>query len=466
MLKTKFKALTLGLAFLLIANFVTAQTIEKDTTVKYNQYGKIVTVNTLEAEAQNGILVFSSEDGKYKYWFDNRVYFDGLIGLGDPLNDIGNGVDIRRARFALKATVDKNWYGEIDLDFAGAEMEIKDMIIKYQRDTWNIKAGHFKEGFSMESTTTSRYVTFIERSLVNDLAPSRHLGFQANYFGKHFLAIGGVHFRAAGELEETTFAKDNNKDFGISDGVSYTGRLVYMPIQEKGKVVHIGVGASYRTPKSDLEVPNSYRYSTRSLTSINRKKYIDTDDVMNVTSNILANVELAASWNQFMFQGEYIVNQLTRGEVIDDEFTRIDGVEDATIGGAYAQVGMLLFGGSYVYNNKEGEFTQVNRGKDWGDIELAFRFDYMNASDYKAEVYGGAANALTFGINYHVNDNVKFMLNYSYLDHDRFANGKGKLNIYQDEAGDFYSNPFDVEIPTGEGGDDYSIISARIEIDF
>ena len=29
-----------------------------------------------------------------------------------------------------------------------------------------------------------------------------------------------------------------------------------------------------------------------------------------------------------------------------------------------------------------------------------------------------------------------------------------------------YSNPFDVEIPTGEGGDDYSIISARIEIDF
>ena len=456
MLKTKFKALTLGLAFLLIANFATAQTTDKDTTVKYNQYGKVVEVNALDAEAQNGILVFSSTDGKYKYWFDSRVYFDGLVGLGEPLNAIGNGVDIRRARFALKANVAENWYGEIDLDFAGAEMEIKDMIIKYHRDNWNIKAGHFKEGFSMETTTTSRYVTFIERSLTSKQSPSRHLGFQANYFGKHFLAIGGIHFRAAGELEETTFAKDNNKDFGIDDGISYTGRFVYMPIQEKGKVLHIGVGASYRTPKTDLEVPNSYRYSTRSLTSINRKKYLDTDDVMNVESNMLANIELAAAWNQFMFQGEYIMTKLNR----------MNGAEDATIGGAYAQVGMLLFGGNYVYNNAEGEFTQVNRGQDWGDIELAFRFDYMNANDYDAEVYGGAANALTFGINYHVNNNVKLMLNYSYLNHDRFANGKGKLNIFQDAAGDFYSNPFDVEIPTGEGGDDFSIISARIEIDF
>ncbi len=456
MLKIKLKALTLGLAFLLVANFATAQTTKIDTTVKYNQYGKVVKSTTLDAEAQNGILVFSSKDGKYKYWFDNRVYFDGLIGLGEPLNPIGNGVNIRRARFALKATIDKNWYGEIDLDFAGAEMEVKDMIIKYQRDNWNIKAGNFKEGFSMESTTTSRYVTFIERSLVNDFAPSRHLGFQSNYWGKHFLAIGGVHFRAAGELEEVGFAKDANKDFGTSDGYSLTGRFVYMPIQEKGKVVHIGVGASHRTPKTDLEVPNSYRYSERAFSKINRKKYLDTDDIMDVESNMIANIELAGAWNQFMFTGEYMINKITRtGEL-----------EEINLDGAYAQVGMLLFGGSYVYNNKEGEFTQVNRGNDWGDIELAFRFDYMNVNDFDAKIYGGAANAYTLGLNYHVNDNVKLMLNYAYINHDRYANGKGKLNIYKDEAGELYKNPFDVEIPTSKGGDDFSMISARIEIDF
>ena len=455
MLKQNYYTAILAIAFLFIANTMFAQT-DKTEDSRTNQYGKVVKRIPLLTESQNGILVFQSDDQSVKYWFDSRVYFDGAFFPTETMNPIGNGVDIRRARFAMKAQISENWYGEIDLDFAGAEMEIKDMIIKYQQDNWNIKAGHFKEGFSMETTTTSRYVTFIERSLVSKMAPSRHLGFQANYWGKHFLAIGGIHFRTIGELEENAFAKDANKDFGTDDGYSFTGRFVYTPIQEKGKVVHIGAAVSYRTPKTSLEVPNSYRFSTRTLTSINRKKYVDTDDIMDVESELLYGAELAASWNQFMFQGEYMANSIKR----------LNGAADVSIGGAYAQAGWLLFGGSYVYNNQEGEFTQVNRGQKWGDIELAVRFDYMNANDFDAKVYGGAANSMTFGVNYHINNNVKLMLNYSYVDHDRFANGKGKLYIYEDIAGNLYSNPFDVDIPTGEGGDDFSMITARIEIDF
>ena len=430
--------------------------VELFSSVRRNQYGKIVNRTSLNGESQNGILVFESADQNFKYWFDNRVYFDAMTPIGESLNDIGRGVDIRRARFAIKANLWKHWYGEFDIDVAGGTVEMKDMIVKYTGNNWNVKVGHYKEGFSMETTTTSRYLTFIERSLVSKMAPSRHLGLQGNYWGKHFLAIAGIHFRPTGELEEANTAKDANKDKGTNDGISYTGRFVYMPIQEQSKVLHIGAAASYRTPKSHLEVPNSYRFSTRAFTSINRKKYIDTDDITDVDNNLLLGAELAGAWNQFMFQSQYMVNKINR----------IGDAKDVTIEGGFVQAGWLIFGGSYVYNNKEGEFTQVNRGKDWGDIELAARFDYMNANDFDAKIYGGAANAYTLGVNYHINSNVKLMLNYSYIDHDRYANGKGKLNIYKDTEGNLHKDPFDVEIPKGKGGDDFGILSARIEIDF
>ena len=158
-------------------------------SVKLNQYGQKVESVELEAEARNAIITFESKDGNYKFWMDNRVLFDGAYFFDDDTyNDIGNGVVIRRARLAIKTILHKNWYAEIDMDFAGSQLELKDAYIKYTNDTrdLNFKAGHFRESFSMETTTTSRYVTFIERSLPSKFSPSRHLGFQAHYINENY----------------------------------------------------------------------------------------------------------------------------------------------------------------------------------------------------------------------------------------------------------------------------------------
>ena len=123
------------------------------------------------------------------------------------------------------------------MDFAGSQLELKDAIIAYRNDAGdiNIKAGHFREGFSMETTTTSRYVTFIERSLPSKFSPSRHLGFQFSYMKQKYLFIGGVHFNTIGDPEETEFAQAANKDNSIDEGYSLTGRFVYRPILIKTK---------------------------------------------------------------------------------------------------------------------------------------------------------------------------------------------------------------------------------------
>ena len=425
------------------------------SNVRYNQYGKRVKRSILGAEARNGILTFESEDGNYKYWFDNRVYLDGAVFFGDPINPIGNGITLRRVRFALKSILHEKWYTEIDFDFGESKTEIKDAYIKYILDDGFIKAGQFREGFSMETTTTSRYVTFIERSLVSRFAPSRQLGFAGSKWGKHWLAIGGIHFQNQGDGEEVNISQDANKDDGTDEGYSFTGRFAFMPIQEPHKVLHIGAAASYRTPTTDVEIPNSYRFSTRSLTAVNRKKYIDTDDITDVDHRTLFGVEVAGAYNNLMFQGEYITNNVNG---IDDSF-------NANFDGGYFQVGWLLLGAKYVYNNQEGEFTQASL-TDKGGLEFAFRYSYVDVNDADAGILGGAGESLTLGINYYVNPNIKFMLNYNYLNHDRYATGKGELFIYEDESGEQFTDVTGLNVPAGDAGDDFSFFSVRFEVDF
>ena len=461
------KRLTLLLMFVAFGASLFAQ---HDTAQTTNQYGVVVTRHPLNPEARSGILTFEDKRHDYKLWLDNRVYFDGAYFFdNNTYNPIGNGVTIRRARFAIKAILHKNWYGEIDLDFAGSEVEMKDMIIGYQftkdhgfTKNLSFRAGNFKEAFSMERVTTSRYVTFIERSLISKFAPSRHLGLQVRKWDTYWLFYGGVHFVNLGGFEESTFSKTHNKKLGMDEGYSLTGRFVLrLPVPSQEMIFHIGVAGSYRTPKTSWESPNAYRFSTRSMSNINRKKYLDTDDILNVESRNLLGLELVGAWKNLMFQSEYI-----RSGLSGTNLNNVTGVNSTSADGFYAQIAWLMFGGRYQYNNAEAEFTRVKRGRKWGDIELAFRYDYINMNDFSAKVYGGGANGYTFGINYHVNDNIKFMLDYSYVDHDRYANGKDKLYIGYDSNGNLTKDWAKVDATKGAPGERFGFIQARIEVDF
>jgi len=458
-MKNKFYTLAVAL-FLYSIGINAQQTVtERIDSVRINQYGQQVSWLSLNPEAQEGIINFTSDDKSYRFWMDNRVQLDAAFFSNDVYNPIGNGYNIRRARVAFKTILWGNWYGELDLDFAGSAIEMKDMIIGYIFDKQNIiaKVGHFKENFGMETTTTSRYITFMERSFISKMDASRHLGIQVSHWKDKYLLIGGVHFNSQGEYEEVEFSQDNNKDLGMDEGYSLNGRVVFRPIMDMDKVLHLGVAYTYRTPKTDVEVPNTYRLSTRSHTSINRKKYIDTDDIKDVGNISGLNLELAGAFKGLMFQGEYKKFNAQRTK---------DELESVGVDGFYMQAGYLLFGGRYNYNKAEGEFTRITRGKKYGELEVAVRYDYINANDFDAKVYGGSAEGYSLGLNYHFNPNVKFMMNYVYNNHDRYANGKGKLYVGHDENGDLTKVPSEVVEAKGKGGDDFGMVSFRMEINF
>ena len=134
------------------------------------------------ASFRNGKLTFETRDRAFRLWFDNRIYVDAAAYLpsedvsglmSKPNKDLeyddgafrfSNGMSIRRARFAVKATLYEKWFGELDLDFAYNEVELKDMFIGYRfSDRVSVKVGHFKEPMSMERLTSSKYLINMER---------------------------------------------------------------------------------------------------------------------------------------------------------------------------------------------------------------------------------------------------------------------------------------------------------------
>lgn len=468
------RKLLLSLALVCVGMSAFAQESAEAKT-EVNQYGQKVSAIPVEATQQDGILVFQNKDAAYKFWFDVRVQGDAAVffGYDKNLTQIGNGMCIRRARFAVKAQLDKNWYGELDTDWTSGTPEIKDAFIEYNGlKNFQLKIGNFKENFSIQRNTTSRYLQFMERPMVTYLAPSRHLGLNVKYSRPAIWASAGVFGPALEDAETHTAFEDGNKDYGLNCGLSYTGKFVYRPLHKaKHASLHIGAAFSYRNPKtSSTDGYNAVRYSTRNTTSINRKKFLDTDAIQYLDHEIAYTFELAGHYKGLRYEGAYIA----RKPFVDESKSPLKNITPAW--GWYVQAGYLLFGGHQNYDAGGAKYTRVNAGRGWGDIELCARVEYcdLNISQY---CMGGSAYAYSLGLNFHVTRNVKFVINYQFNDNDIFANGKGAQdgkdttakNPYRtgyDASGNVTKYPGDIAANSKSRGIDYHMLACRFQVAF
>ena len=452
------------LFYLMAALLLLSQAASAQKATKFNQYGVAVQSDRLDVEAQVGILVMSSPTSKYKLWFDIRAQADAAVFFGAPdyADAIGNGTSIRRARFAVKGQIDENWYGEFDMDLANGLAEIKDAIVRYTGiPNLDLQVGNFKENFSIQRNTTSRYLQFMERPMVcSALTPSRHLGFNAKYAKDWIWLSAGAFTQEVAGQEEWTNVADNNKDFGRNSGYSLTAKVVFRPLYKlENASLHIGGAYSYRTSLVSEATGEwgTYRASARNSTSINRKKYLDTNNLPGLDHHNLWTVELAGHWGGLRYEAAYIAdNVLFKKDAVDPT--------PKTFSGWYAQAGYLLFGGRQRYDANGGKYTKVERGRKWGDVELCARYEYCNLNS--GSVFGGSAEAYAAGLNFWVNENVKMQVNWQFNNNDRYANGKDKLNVGLDSAGKPTKDYTKVATPAGKAGVDYHMLAVRFEIDF
>lgn len=494
------KKLLLSLA--LVCFGVSAMAQEAPKAV--NQYGQEVTSIPVETTAQDGVLVFQNKEANYKLWFDIRVQADAAVFFGEPgyADKIGNGMALRRTRFAIKGQINENWYGEIDTDFTSGTFELKDAIISYTGlKNFEFKVGNFKENFSIQRNTTSRYLVFMERPMVTSLAPSRHLGFNVRYASKHIWASAGVFGPALKDSEAMGFMQDYNKDYGKDEGLSYTGKVVFRPINNQDASLHIGAAFTYRNPKTtefkvkdfeelieededimagldegafdELDVIGT-AMDSRNSTDINRKKYVNSGDLIGVDHETAWTVELAGHYKGLRYEAAYIARTAHMNEAVNKVFYGKKGFDKFTGDGWYVQASYMLFGGTQAYDANGAKYTRTKSGRKWGDLELAARYQTMDLNDAKFEngefvsgVTGGSAKMMELGLNYYPTKNIKISLNWANVDQDKYANGKGK------DKGKFYVG-YDADgEPTkkwsevvGKGGVDYQMMMMRFQIAF
>ena len=476
------KVLLISLLALFAPLAAVAQYLNAEVETDVNQYGQKVTATPVDATVQDGILVFQNKAANYKMWFDVRIQGDAAVYFGAPdfcakeidgksnTSHIGNGMSLRRTRFAVKAQLDKNWYGELDTDWTSGTPEIKDAYLGFTGvEGLEIKAGNFKENFSIQRNTTSRYLMFMERAMVTYLAPSRHLGINARYANKWFWGSFGVFGPELSTSEEQVAFEDGNKDYGYNEGLSYTGKLVFRPLYKSTtSSLHIGGAVSYRDPK--LSSTDGYfvgRYSSRNSTGINRKKYLDTDDVKGLDHELAWTVELAGHWKQLRYETAYIA----RGMYLDQT---VNPLPAQWAEGWYAQASWLLFGGTQNYDSNGAKYTRTTSEHKWGNLEVAFRYEYADFNTGKlfsnkvadTNIFGGSGEAYTIGLNYYPTQNVKIVLNWQYNNNDRYANAKGKSYVGYDLNGKPTKDPNKVVAPNGKGGVDYQMLALRFQVAF
>ena len=148
--------------------------------------------STLAADWSDA-LRYSSDDGAFSIRLGGRLHADmGDVDADDPDSN-GFFKEIRRARLNVSGKLFDDWRYRYEYDFASDnEFRIKDAYIAYYGfDKVKIKLGNLQEPVSLEEMTSSNNITFMERALLNALAPGYNLGLLVNTWGNDWSVSGG-----------------------------------------------------------------------------------------------------------------------------------------------------------------------------------------------------------------------------------------------------------------------------------
>ncbi len=126
-------------------------------------------------------------DGAFKLKFGGRIQTDwAAVSLNERLDNTiggdGNGAEIRRARLFFSGTVYDRVIFKAQYDLANTgddKGDIKDAYIGLTKlgPIDKVLVGHMKESFSLDSLTSSKNITFMERALTEVFVPGRNTGF-------------------------------------------------------------------------------------------------------------------------------------------------------------------------------------------------------------------------------------------------------------------------------------------------
>jgi phosphate-selective porin OprO/OprP len=333
--------------------------------------------------------------------------------------DLGDAFGLRRARVGGEGDLGSIGRYVIELDLASGEVIARDLYVGFGdfTDGGERRAGHFREPFSLEGGTSSKYYAFLERSPVYVLDPARNwgLGFFREDDERNTTLQLGV-------FQSGTDPNDFNGGSGAT--VDFTGKLTAAPINldDAERLLHFGIALTGRLPEHGLIIINGQ--PNESLLSTGDSPTSPFVPTINIPATFEQLINLQTAWARGPLWGQAewygaLIDQIGGGNVF--------------FHGCHADLGYFVTGEHRAYDGEKGVFGPVtvkhplmrgraarDRERGWGACELTARFAYLdfyspNAPTNSAgEVIGTRLPTATFGANWYLADRLRLMFNYTY----------------------------------------------------
>ncbi|MDP6850906.1 MAG: porin [Planctomycetota bacterium] len=282
-----------------------------------------------------------------------------------------SAVEFRRVRIGAKGNLSAAASYKVELDFASSSSPAKfaDAYLQLKNiGPGAIKIGHFKEPFGLDELTSSRFITFMERSVVSGFAPARNHGIMMSNSTEELTWQAGTFWDADAYGEDSD--ADNNTSLGA--------RVVYRPwVTDKGRtLLHLGASLQKRDgTKAFKAYPGSHESGSWSTT---------------LTNADTTGLELAYTDGPLSLMGEYASTDSDEGEATAKS----------------AQVSWFMGDQFRGYKTSSAAFERT-KGASEGAWELAARWgDY----DFSAVAGGNSGQAKGVAVNWYVDSNTRVMV--------------------------------------------------------
>jgi phosphate-selective porin OprO/OprP len=400
------------------------------------QYDPVEPFMTTEEQAiRVRRLAIDSADGADRFSIRGRLQFDvGRQDFGDGIPDVARqghdfpkyGAMFRRLRLGALGIMHNNWEWQLEVDFAENEIDLANAYMAYLMPHGRLAFGHFKEPFGLEYATSSRRITFIERSAASDAYKvNREPGImyetlRPNWYGAVGVFGGGIDFNR--EIEE---------------GWALSGRLTAAPYLDGANYIHVGAAINQRrnavNKASNLYEP--VRLRTREGMRVIDARLIGRDDLEGVSKFTRHGLEFAAGLGPWAMQSEYlwVDIDLDRAALERALGTNATTANSLTQKGWYAQTSYFLTGEHSNYRAFSGDYGRVTphanfapRQGTWGAWEVALRYSVADSLEHTRPGRGQKLDHWTLGLNWYLNPEVIVKFNVIYLE--------GERDVFEDDG--------------------------------
>ncbi|MFB9263354.1 OprO/OprP family phosphate-selective porin [Bradyrhizobium erythrophlei] len=372
---------------------------------------------------------------------------------------LDSGENLRRARIGIVGKFFGDWNYALIYDFGGSSdgfggtapgslpgggvSGVENAYLSYTGfkpfgGKMAIEAGIMDLAWTLDESTSSNDIMFMERASVGLIAQNIAAGDFRSAFGTRWwndqLWIGGY---VTGPATGAIHSASSVAPAGTTEQYGAVARIAGNPISGKDYSVHIGADAEWliQPPRNLVTQAQTLTLSDRPELRIDPTSLISTGAIANVSGAQVYGVEAAATYGSLIAQGEYYWFNVDRSA---NTGLPPFGAPSLKFEGGYAQVGYVLTGETRAYNPASASYGGIKPahpfsldGGGWGAWEIAGRVSTMNLNDQLATaagIAGGRQTVYTAALNWYVNGNVRFMLDYLHGDISRQASPTSTVN--------------------------------------